>query len=231
MAFEVNSHSTTSTWWFWLILCHWEALYIDTEVFSLVHQRSIKKLLAMDFRWFFVHQTSGDIPTRAPGRYCKTLWPEWRGWVQRCWRFISNFDLLNLENPQTRVEFVDVSLTESIMALVGKNRWSLATSEAQARQDVLENVTYARAYNAEHQDHCLGWNGGHKQQDPTCLIWEETHWTLGYIDKSNEYVSISYIDIISKSKLTATWSHWFLNCRVCSLEGRVTNRNWLCWQD
>ena len=52
------------------------------------------------FPLVFVHQTSGDISTRAPGRYCKTLWPEWRGWVQRCWRFISNFDLLNLENPQ-----------------------------------------------------------------------------------------------------------------------------------
>lgn len=55
-------------------------------------------------------------------------------------------------------------------------------------------------------------------------------WTLGYVDKSNEYISISYIDI-SKSKLTATWSDWFLKCRVCSLEGRVPNRNWLCWQD
>ena len=78
------------------------------------------------------------------------------------------------------------------------------------------------------------------------LPWGETVDTIatrpdvsrlkGYIDKSNEYISIiqsmRYISyIISKSKFTATWSDWFLTCRVCSLEGRVTNRNWLCWQD
>ena len=100
MAFEVNSHSTTSTWWFWFILCHWEALYIDTEVFSLVHQRSMKKLLAMDFRWFLFIKHQGTFRPERLADIARRYGLNEEAGCRDVDVLFQTSTFLNLENPQ-----------------------------------------------------------------------------------------------------------------------------------